>query len=216
MRSTNRKGIYQAFDAAGNVIADERWQAIRLSSSGVQIDNETVRIAPFSEPRSDAMTIQLDDRLRLLEFSIHGLRGMREGRICVLGEMRDRATLCWRCRAEIHERPVHWHDDIEILWNTPLCHMVVVWRSRLEPGQTRTFNAFLLDAVTFRPSEVQLTYQRRPDAIHPTRFGERNLQHYHVLNGQSSSQFWCDDDGVIYDYLAADGSGCQLTAVNIH
>lgn len=214
MLRTIRKGIYQAFDAAGNVIADERWQAIRLAQ-GVQIDNETVRIAPFSEPRSDAMTIQLDDQLRLIEFNIHGLFGTRESRICVLGESRDRATICWRRGAEIHEQPVRWRDDIEILWNTPLCHMVVIWHSRLAPGQARTFDAFLLDAVTFRPSEIQLTCQRHPDAIHRTRFGQKHLQHYQMINGQTHSQLWCDDDGVIYDYVAADGSGYTLTAVNV-
>lgn len=47
MLSDHRKGIYQAFDAAGNVTADERWQAIRVSQ-GIQIDNETVRIHPLA------------------------------------------------------------------------------------------------------------------------------------------------------------------------
>ncbi len=214
MLRTNRKGIYQALDAAGNVIADERWQAIR-HAQGVQLDNETVRVAPFGEPRSDAMTIQLDAQLRLIEFTIHGLFGTRESRICVLGEARDRATICWRRGPEIHEQPVYWRDDIEILWNTPLCHMVVIWHSRLEPGQARTFDAFLLDAITFRPSAVRLTCQRHPDEIHHTRFGQKRLQHYQMVNGQFGGQLWCDDDGVIYDYVAADGSGYALTAVNV-
>ncbi len=214
MLSDHRKGIYQAFDAAGNVTADERWQAIRVSQ-GIQIDNETVRIHPFGEPRSDAMTIQLDAQLRLLAFSIHGLFGMRESRICVLGEARDRATICWRHRAQVQERSVHWQDDIEILWNTPLCHMVVIWHSRLSVGQARTFDAFVLDAITFRPTEVRLTYRRQSDERHRTRFGEKQLQHYQIVNGQLSGQLWCDEDGVIYEYIAADGSGYALTAVNV-
>lgn len=51
------------------------------------------------------MTIQLDAQLRLLAFSIHGLFGMRESQICVLGEARDRATICWRHRAQHKSDP---------------------------------------------------------------------------------------------------------------
>jgi len=214
MLSAHRKGIYQAFDPAGNVIADERWQAVRLSR-GVQIDNETARLAPFGEPRSDAMTIQLDEQLRLLEVTVHGLFGTRESRVRVLGEARDHATICWRHKAQVHEKSVRWRDDIEILWNTPLCYMVMIWHSRLTPGQARNLDAILLDAITLRPSEIRLILQRQSDERHPTRFGEKLLQHYQIINGQLSSQIWCDEDGVIYDCAAADGSGYVLTAVNV-
>lgn len=220
MLSTNRKGIYQAFASSGDVIADERWQAIRLPDGSIQIDNETVRVAPFDEPRSDSMTILLDPQLRLIEFTIHGLFGTRESRICVLGENRDRATICWRHKAEIHEKHTAWHEDIEIGWTTPLCIMAAVWRSRLQPGQARTFDAFLLDAVTFKPTAVRQTYRRQPDEYHVTRFGKMVLQHYEITtegDGQTqpAAQFWCDDDGVLYDYIAADGARFQLTAMNV-
>lgn len=220
MLSAKRKGIYQAFAPSGDVIADERWQAIRLPDGSIQIDNETVRVAPFDEPRSDSMTIRLDAQLRLVEFTIHGLFGTRESRICVLGERRDRATICWRHKAEIHEKHVAWREDIEITWTTPLCTMVIVWRSRLQPGQTRTFDAFLLDAVTFKPTAVRQTYHRQPDERYMTRFGERVLQHYEVTavdDGRTRriARFWCDDDGVLFDFIADDGHRIQLTAVNV-
>ncbi|MDW8352065.1 MAG: putative glycolipid-binding domain-containing protein, partial [Anaerolineae bacterium] len=178
--STNRKGIYQTFAPSGDVIADERWQAIRMPDASIRVDNETVRVAPFDEPRSDAMTIVLDPQLRLIEFTIHGLFGKRESRICVSGEHRDQATICWRHQAEIHEKRIAWREDIEIGWTTPLCVMVTVWRSRLQPGQSRAFDAFLLDAITFKPTAVRQIYRRRPDESHSTRFGEMMLQHYEI------------------------------------
>ncbi|PJF47975.1 MAG: hypothetical protein D6709_03025 [Chloroflexi bacterium] len=220
MLSANRKGIYQAFAPSGDVIADERWQAIRLPDGSIQIDNETVRVAPFDEPRSDSMTILLDSQLRLIEFTIHGLFGTRESRICVLGERRDQATICWRHKAEIHEKRIAWREDIAIVWTTPLCVMVGVWRGRLQPGESRTRDAFLLDAVTFKPTAARQTYRRRPDVDYATRFGTMTLQHYELIterDGQTNyaAQFWCDSDGVIYDFIAADGSRFQLTAINV-
>ncbi len=220
MLSANRKGIYQAFTPSGDVIADERWQAIRLPDGSIQIDNETARVAPFDEPRSDSMTILLDPQLRLIEFTIHGLFGARESRICVLGERRDQATICWRHKAEIHEKRVAWREDIEVVWTTPLCIMVGAWRSHLQPGEAQTRDAFLLDAVTFKPTAIRQTYRRQPDASHMTRFGEMTLQHYEVVtewNGQTkhAAQFWCDGDGVIFDFIAADHSRFQLTATNV-
>lgn len=213
----HRKGIYQDFDAAGNVRADERWQVITLPDGSIQIDNETVRVAPFDEPRSDSLTMRLDAELRLVEFTIHGLFGTRESRICVLGEWRDAATICWRHQAEIHEKRVAWDDAIEVDWATPLCNMATVWRSRLEPGQTRSFSSYVLDAVTFRPSAVRQIYTRVEDETHPTRFGDMRLRHYRMdLGGDARNlaEFWCDDDGVLYDFVSAQGR-FVLTAVNV-
>lgn len=218
MLNLNRKGIYQTFDASGHVIADERWQVITLPDGSVQIDNETVRVAPFTEPRSDSLTMLLDPHLRLIEWNIHGLFGTRESRICVLGENRDKATICWRHKADIHEKSVAWRDDIEIDWLTPLCNMVTVWRSELQPGQSRAFDAFLLDEVTFKPTAMKQVYLRLTDERHPTRFGEMSLHHYQMdFGGQAQrfTHFWCDDDGVLYDFVAADGFGFKLTAVNV-
>lgn len=221
MRTINRKGIYQTFDPSGSVIADERWQAITLADGSIQVDNETVRVAPFDEPRSDSMTISLDPRLRLIELTIHGLFGTRESRICVLGEQRDRATICWRHKAEIHEKHIVWHEDLEIDWLTPLCRMVTIWRSRLQPGQSRTCETYRLDPVSFKPTAQRLTYVRLADEPHPTRFGDMVLHHYRVESDdplrrelRRESEFWCDDDGVIYDFVAADGVRFELTAVN--
>ena len=214
----NRKGIYQTFDAAGNVIADERWQAITHADSSRQIDNETVRVGPFAEPRSDSMTMLLDKDLHLIEFTIHGLFGTRESRICVLGEKRDAATICWRFKGDVHEKCIAWREDIEIDWMTPLLNMATLWRSKLAAGESRAFDCYYLDEVTFKPALMKQTYTRHADEKHNTRFGDMALQHYTLdfgSDGKRISHFWCDDEGVLFDFKAHDGSGFMLTAANV-
>jgi hypothetical protein len=216
-RQVNRKGIFQDLDAHANVLADERWQVLTLADGSIQIDNETVRVAPFDEPRSDSVTMILDNRLRLFQFSIHGLFGRRESRVCVLGEQRDEATLCWRFKDQIHERRVAWRDDIELDWNSPLFNMATIWRSKLQPGQSRQFDCYLLDAVTFEPKLMQQIYTHRGEEKHETRFGEMTLTHYELdfgADGQRISHIWCDEDGVIYDFISPEGS-FKLTATNL-
>jgi hypothetical protein len=213
----NRKGIYQSFDATGNVVADERWQVITLTDGAIQLDNETVRVAPFDEPRSDSMTMLLDNDLRLIEFMIHGLFGTRESRICVLGEQRDAATICWRHKADIHEKRIVWREDIEIDWQSPLLNMATVWRSKLQPGQARTTACYFLDAVSFKPTAMTQIYARHADAAHTTRFGTLTLQHYTLDfggDGSNMSVFWCDDEGVLYDFVSPQRR-FVLTAANV-
>jgi hypothetical protein len=214
----NRKGIYQTFDAAGNVIADERWQAVTHADGSRQIDNETVRVGPFAEPRSDSMTMLLDKELRLIEFTIHGLFGTRESRICVLGEARDAATLCWRLKGDVHEKRIAWSEDIEIGWATPLLNMATVWRSGLAVGESRTFDCYALDEVTFKPALLKQTCTRHADERRDTRFGLMMLQHFTLddgADGQRIAHFWCDAEGVLFDFKAHDGSGFVLTAANV-
>lgn len=213
----HRKGIYQTLDAGGNVIADERWQTITHLDGSRQIDNETVRVGPFAEPRSDSMTMLLDQDLRLVEFTIHGLLGTRESRICVLGEARDAATFCWRFKGDVHEQRIAWREDIEVGWTTPLLNMATVWRSKLATGEHRALRCYLLDGISFKPTPVQQVYIRHADEPHNTRFGQMQLQHYSLDadgNGGRISHFWCDGEGVLYDFKARDSSGFVLTAVN--
>jgi hypothetical protein len=214
----NRKGIYQTFDAAGNVIADERWQAITHADGSLQIDNETVRVGPFAEPRSDSMTALLDKDMRLIEFTIHGLFGTRESRICVLGEARDAATICWRFKGEVNEKRIAWREDIEIDWMSPLLNMATVWRLKLAAGETRAFDCYYLDEVTFKPALMKQIYTRQTDERHDTRFGPMMLQHF-TLNfggeGKRISHFWCDDEGVLFDFKSHDGGAFVLTAANV-
>jgi hypothetical protein len=214
----NRKGIYQSFDPTGNVEADERWQVITLLDGSLQIDNETVRVAPFNEPRSDSMTMLLDPQLRLIEFTIHGLKGARESRVCILGEARDAATICWRHGARIHERRIAWREDIELDWATPLCNMATVWRSALAPGQSRGFDCYFLDPVTFKPTAMKQIYTRHADEQHATRFGALPLQHYTLDfggDGTNITHFWCNGEGVLYDFVSPSGS-FVLTAANVN
>lgn len=211
----NRKGIYQDFDTRGNVITDERWQAKTLRDGSIYVENETVRVAPFDEPRSDSVTMILDRDLRLAEFTIHGLFGQRESRICVVGEDRAEATLCWRNRGDVHERRIAWRDDLEIDFASPLFNMVTVWRSKLQAGQSRSFDAWLLDPVSFEPGLMRQTYANAGLQTRNTRFGPRELWRYELdFGGQSRSTFWCDDDGVLFDFDGPAG-GFRLTATDV-
>ncbi len=211
----DRKGIYQDFDARGNVLTDERWQAKTLPDGSIYVENETVRVAPFDEPRSDSVTMVFDRHLHLIEFTIHGLFGQRESRICVLGEDRAEATLCWRHRGDVHERRIAWREDFEIDFASPLFNMVTVWRSKLQAGQSRSFDAWLLDPVSFEPSLMRQTYTNTGRQTRDTRFGPRELWRYELdFGGQSRSTFWCDDDGVLFDFESPSG-GFRLVAADL-
>lgn len=211
----DRKGIYQDFDANGNILTDERWQAKTLPDGSIYVENETVRVAPFDEPRSDSVTMVFGSDLRLVEFTIHGLFGQRESRICVLGEDRAAATLCWRNRGDVHERRIAWRDDFEIDFASPLFNMATVWRSKLQAGQARSFDAWLLDPVSFEPSLMRQTYANAGRQTRTTRFGQRDLWRYEIdFGGKSQSTFWCDDDGVLFDFKSPAG-GFRLTAADL-
>lgn len=214
----NRKGIYQEFDALGNVRTDERWQAIALPDGSIHVENETVRIKPSPEPRSDSATYLLDRELRLLDFSIHGLLGKRESRVCVLGEARAEATLCWRHEGAVHERKIAWDDAFELDYASPLFNMITIWRSKLQPGQSRACQVWWLNPLTFEPRLMNQIYANHGQERHATRFGQKTLWHYTLDfggSGSSISHMWCDDEGVIFDFAAASGGGYRLTATDI-
>ena len=64
---------------------------------------------------------------------------------------------------------------------------------------------------------MQQVYIRHADEPHNTRFGQMQLQHYSLDadgNGGRISHFWCDGEGVLYDFKARDNSGFVLTAAN--
>ncbi len=78
----NRKGIYQEITPDGTVLSDERWQAITLPDGSIHIENETVRLAPFEEPRSDSATIILDRELSCWTLRSTAFRAARKPRVC--------------------------------------------------------------------------------------------------------------------------------------
>jgi hypothetical protein len=217
MEIMNRKGIYQAIDPKGNVIADERWQVIALTDGAIQIDNETVRVAPFDEPRSDSVTLTLEPDLRLRELSIHGLFGKRESRVCISSD-RTKASACWRHVGEVKEKWLPWREDIELDYFSPLFNMATVWRSKLQPNQSRKFDCVLIDAVNFKPEMMQQVYTNLGKESHSTRFGSEMLWHYTLgFGGQAENftHFWCDDDGVLLDFVSSSGYKFVLTAKDV-
>jgi hypothetical protein len=214
----HRKGIFQEIDPNGNVVSDERWQALTLPDGNLYIENETVRVAPFDEPRSDSMTVLLDNNLRLIEFSIHGLFAKRESRICILGDERKEATICWRREGDVREKRIAWRDDYEIDWNTPLLNMLTVWRSKLSAGQSRTFDCWFLGAVSFEPSRMKQVYANLGKESHTTNFGELALWHYTLdfgADGTHISHLWFDDEGVLFDFAASGGGRFVLRATDL-
>jgi hypothetical protein len=212
----SRKGVYQAFARDGAVLSDERWQAVRLPDGSIHVENETVRVAPFDEPRSDSVTYMLDAQLRLLDFTIHGLFGARESRVCVLGEARDAATICWRHKGDVHEQRVAFDERIELDWQSPLFGMVMVWRSSLAAGKSRTFDCWVLDPVSFAPVSRRYTLHNAGQETFDTRFGALRLWRYLLHTGLPSGErtFWCDDGGVLYQ-LNSDTGGYVLTARDV-
>jgi hypothetical protein len=207
-----RKGIYQAFTANGFVDADELWQFVKLSDGSIQIDNETTRIKPFAEPRSDSITVILGPDLKLQLFTAHGLLGHRESRINWVDNI---AYTCWQFKFETHRRELAWRDDMEINYRSPLLNMVTVWRSQLQSGQSRTFDVLHLDDVSFKPTWTKQTYTRLEDEVRDTEFGRQTLTHYRInFENKTISDFWCDTEGVLFHLHSQNGSGFKLTAVN--
>ncbi|MCL5996687.1 MAG: putative glycolipid-binding domain-containing protein [Chloroflexi bacterium] len=210
----NRKGVYQAFDADGSVTADERWQFIETLDSGIRIDTDTARIAPFVEPRTESLTFELSPTFALRSLALHAYNNRRESRA---GFSDDRANFCWRLDDVSRNREFDWRSDCEIGYNSPLFNMVTLWRSHLQPGQSRTFDVVLIDHVTFEPRWMRQVYTYVGDEQHDTRFGPMPVAHYAVSTVRTRSSdgdFWCDRAGVVFDFMASDGAGFRLVAVN--
>lgn len=212
---TNRKGIYQEYDAQGNVRTDERWQAQTLANGSLYVENETVRMRPSPEPRSDSVTCILDEQLRLIDFSIHGMLGQRESRICVVGAERTEATLCWRHRGEVHERRVVWNERVEIDYASALLTMVTILRTGLSPGSTEQRPLWRLDPLTFEPHAAVLTLICHGPETHATTFGARRLHRCSRIIAGAVDRIWCDDEGVVFEMQLAAGGGFRLTALNV-
>lgn len=210
----NRKGIYQEYDADGDVRTDERWQMITLPDGALYVENETVRMRPSPEPRSDTVTYILDEQLRMLEFSIHGLFGRRESRVCVLGDARDEATLCWRHLGDVHERRVPWHERVELDYASPLLTMVTILRADIPVGGVDERPLWRLDPLTFEPRPAALSLRRHGPEPRDTPFGRLRLHRYDRTIMGLTDQLWCDDDGVVFDMRFAQGGGYRLTATD--
>ncbi len=208
-----RKGIYQSFDAAGNVMADERWRIARTVGGGARVDTDTVRIAPFSEPRNESFGLELAPRLAYARLAIHAARDRRESRADFDA---GRASICWRIDDASRTRDYDWATDCEIDYNSPLFNMVTLWRHPLAVGESSVLRVVALDHVTFEPSWMRQVYVRLADEQHETRFGLQRLAHYQVDWGGENRlcHFWCDRTGVVFDWQSFAGGGYKLVAVN--
>lgn len=222
-----RKGIYQAFDAAGNVISDERWQITLpddpASGDGVwQIESEVTRIAPFSHPRIESLAAQLlgaragpPDWQTL---SIHTRDGSVEAGVRFESDPAGRryARFCWRRNRQNWQRKYVWKTDCEIGYNSPLSGTAIVWRSKLRPGESRIITMITIDAATLEPQPARQIWSHRGFETRDTPLGRLRLARYEFgpLEAPTRSRLWCDEDGAIYDYAAADGSSFRLAAIN--
>jgi hypothetical protein len=210
----SRKGIYQAFDAHGDVVADERWRSKDTLDGGVRIDTETVRIAPFVEARNESVSLELAQDLSPRQLIIHALAGRRESRVDIAP---GRADVCWRFDDVSRNREFSWTEDCEIGYNSPLFSVATLWRRRPARGTSAQVKILRLDAVSFEPEWLAFIYTNLGEERHDTRFGPMNLTRFRVDHGTESggsSYFWCDQTSVIFDFVASNGSGYKLVAVN--
>jgi hypothetical protein len=209
----NRKGIYQSFDAAGNVTADERWRIAVTLGGGVRLDTDTARIAPFPEPRNESFSLELAAGLAYARLAVHAAKDRRESRADFEP---GRASICWRIDDTSHTRDEQWSNDCEIGYNSPLFNTVALWRHPLAMGESSVLRVARLDDVTFEPAWARQEYQYVADEQHETRFGLLRMAHYQVSgsDGNRLCQFWCDRSGVVFDMQFFAGGGFKLVAVN--
>jgi hypothetical protein len=208
-----RKGITQAFDSGGFVTADERWRFSAAADGTRLVEAEITRIHPYPEPRIEAFSALLDARLQWARLAIHTRSAEREAGIAFAD---GQTRLCWRAGSASSERLFGWQDDCEVGYNSPLFGTITAWRAGLAPGGSRAVRQMNLHPVTFAPSWAALTCAHLGSEVRHTRFGRMALDCYELrpADGAPAGRWWCDSDGVIYEYLAADGSGFRLTAVN--
>jgi hypothetical protein len=209
----NRKGIYQSFDAGGNVTADERWRIAQTIGGGVRVDTDTVRIAPFSEPRDEFFGLELRPGFGYARLVIHAARGQRES---VVDFEHGPASICWRIDDVSRTHDYDWANDCEIGYNSPLFNVVTLWRHPLAVGEINVLRVLTLDDVSFEPTWKRQVYARLGDEEHETRFGTLRLAHYQVSLDDANRlcQFWCDRTGMVFDLHNAAGGGYKLVAVN--
>ncbi len=213
----NRKGIYQALNASGDVVGDERWRVASTLGGGMRVDTDTTRIAPFPEPRVESFGLELGPDLAYRRLNIHALNGRRE---CVADFLPGKAPICWRLDETSRTRDYDWSGDCEIGYNSALFTSVMLWRHPLAPGQSVELRVAQLDNVAFEPSWTRLVMTYEVDERHETRFGTADLARYRleVDGGNRLEYCWCDRAGIVFDYLSSAGGnangGYRLMAVN--
>lgn len=222
-----RKGIYQAFDTAGNVVSDERWQILLpddpSADDGVwQIESEITRMAPFPHPRIESLVAQLvgarSSSMDWQALSIHTRDGTIEAGVRFERDPAGAgcARFCWRRHQHSGQRQYAWKSGCEISYNSPLFGAVAVWRSRLRPGESRIVTMIDIDAVTLEPQPAQQIWSHCGFQTLDTLLGRLTLARYEFgpLEAMTRGRLWCDEDGVVYDYAATNGGGFRLAAIS--
>lgn len=208
---SRRKGIYQAFDSAGNVTADERWQLIVTGSGACRVESEITRIAPFAEPRIESIVAELDDQRRWQSLRLHTQSNRREA-----GARFDPAGawLCWRLDHESGQQVFAGWNDGDIGYNSPVFSMVTIWRSRLQAGESRLLDTIVLDPLTLEPRRMTQTCTHFGTDVRDGPFGRLALAHFEVASDQATSRMWCDADAVIHICQSSPGGGYRLLAAD--
>ncbi len=207
-----RKGIYNHFHPGGDMQADERWQLQSMPDGSVQFDNETDRITPFAEPRSDSVTCMLDSGLTPTLFTLHGLFGHREARISWVD---DEAFTCWQHGLNTQRRTLPWSRVDALHFNSPVIDSLLLRRLAPFTGKSLQQRWLHLDPISCEPSWQTVEVLRHKDEDHRTRFGNMQLRRYTIDQpGIGATQLWTDDSDLIFDQRFPDGSSVLLVAVN--
>ncbi len=222
----NRKGIYTHFDASLSLVGDERWQLVSIGSNTIEFANECTRPAPFSEPRRDALTWTL--RLGVGggwepdTLAIHASSGRREARVSWSSQDdAELASFCWQHGSDVRRTDRPWPPATALGFRSGF-FMTALLRG-LPPGEAAASCVIWMNTLSFAPQSAGLRVARLGRSERQTHFGPRALEGFGLasdITGDAEArallngQVWRDDSGIVHEWLAADGGGVRLTAMN--
>lgn len=211
--SRPRKGIYSHFNAAGEHVADERWQLFR-DQDWMRADSEITRPPAFGEARTESHSVEWQaDRAgwSLSSLVIHTARNAlrREARYNVIG-VGETAELdaCWQAGGQVGRLRMAWSRTTAPLTASPLSLIAPL---RAESQQHLT--AVILGALGFEPHWDTLGRQSLGQKNRATPLGMRSAFGY-ALRGAVDAEVWVDATDLPLTCEYRDGSRVLLTGVS--